>query len=45
MPLLLWIALWSGVTGVVQVWQETVLPMRLRAAKDRRVDHHDRSAH
>jgi len=44
MPILLWIALCSGMTGVLQVWQETMLPVRLWAAKDRRGDHRDRSA-
>jgi hypothetical protein len=35
MPILLWIAFWSSMTGVARGWQETVLPIRLRA-KDRR---------
>ena len=35
MPLLLWIALWSNLTGVVRGWQETTLPLRMRE-EDRR---------
>jgi hypothetical protein len=35
MPILLWIAFWSSVTGVVKTWQETALPIRLKTT-DRR---------
>jgi hypothetical protein len=35
MPILLWIALWSSLTGIAAGWQETVLPIRVRG-KDRR---------
>jgi hypothetical protein len=35
MPILLWIALWSSVTGVTTGWQETMLPIRVKG-KDRR---------
>ena len=35
MPILLWIALWSSMTGVVTGWQETMLPIRVKE-KDRR---------
>lgn len=37
MPLLMWIALWSGLLGVANGWQETMLPVRV-GIKDRR-DH------
>jgi hypothetical protein len=37
MPMLMWIALWSSLLGVVSGWQETALPVRV-GAKDRR-DH------
>jgi hypothetical protein len=37
MPILLWIALWSTMTGVAKGWQETVLPIRVKVkAPDRR---------
>jgi hypothetical protein len=35
MPILLWIAFWSSLTGVVKSWQETTLPIRLQPT-DRR---------
>jgi hypothetical protein len=35
MPILLWIALWSSMTGVATGWQETMLPIRVKAT-DRR---------
>jgi hypothetical protein len=35
MPILLWIAFWSSMTGVAKGWQETVLPIRVKAT-DRR---------
>jgi hypothetical protein len=35
--MLMWIALWSSLLGVVSGWQETALPVRV-GAKDRR-DH------
>jgi hypothetical protein len=34
MPILMWIALWSNVMGIAAGWQETALPIRVRA-KDR----------
>ena len=37
MPILIWIAFWSNVMGIAAGWQETALPIRVRA-KDRR-DH------
>jgi hypothetical protein len=37
MPILLWIAFWSSMTGVANGWQETMSPVRVKA-KDRR-DH------
>jgi hypothetical protein len=35
MPILLWIAFWSNLTGIAAGWQETTLPIRVRG-KDRR---------
>ena len=35
MPILLWIAFWSSMTGVASSWQETMLPIRVKG-KDRR---------
>jgi hypothetical protein len=35
MPLLMWIAFWSNLTGVAMGWQETVLPVHV-LGKDRR---------
>jgi hypothetical protein len=35
MPILLWIAFWSCITGVATGWQETMLPTRVRVT-DRR---------
>ena len=35
MPILLWIAFWSSVTGIAKGWQETVLPVRVKV-RDRR---------
>ena len=35
MPLLLWIAFCSNLTGIAMGWQETALPIRVRN-KDRR---------
>jgi hypothetical protein len=35
MPILLWIAFWSSMTGVVRGWQETMLPIRMKVT-DRR---------
>jgi len=35
MPILLWIAFWSSLTGVANGWQETMLPIRVRET-DRR---------
>jgi hypothetical protein len=35
MPILLWIAFWSSLTGVAKGWRETVLPIRVRET-DRR---------
>ncbi|MGO9398151.1 MAG: hypothetical protein ACLP19_09960 [Xanthobacteraceae bacterium] len=31
MPILLWIAFWSSMTGIANGWQETVLPVRVKA--------------
>jgi hypothetical protein len=37
MPILLWVALWSSMTGVAKGWQETMLPIRVNVkVKDRR---------
>ncbi len=30
MPILLWIAFWSSMTGVAKGWQETMLPIRVK---------------
>ena len=35
MPILMWIAFWSNLMGIAAGWQETALPIRVRA-KDRR---------
>jgi hypothetical protein len=35
MPILLWIAFWSSITGVAKGWQETMLATRVRVT-DRR---------
>jgi hypothetical protein len=35
MYILLWIAFWSSMTGVTAGWQETMLPIRVKAT-DRR---------
>ena len=35
MPVLMWIAFWSNVMGIAAGWQETALPICMRA-KDRR---------
>jgi hypothetical protein len=35
MPILMWIAFWSGMTGVANGWQETMLPIRVQV-EDRR---------
>ena len=35
MPILLWIAFWSSMTGVASGWQETMLPISGKG-KDRR---------
>jgi hypothetical protein len=35
MPILLWIAFWSSMTGIASGWQETMLPIRVKG-KDRR---------
>ncbi len=35
MPTLMWIAFWSSLMGVARGWQETALPIRVRAT-DRR---------
>jgi hypothetical protein len=35
MPILVWIAFWSSMTGVAKGWQETMLPIRVRVT-DRR---------
>jgi hypothetical protein len=35
MPILLWIAFWSSLTGIAAGWQETALPIRV-GKKDHR---------
>ena len=35
MPILVWIAFWSSMTGVARGWLETMLPIRVRVT-DRR---------
>ena len=35
MPILMWIAFWSGLAGVAKGWQQTMLPIRVKV-KDRR---------
>jgi hypothetical protein len=35
MPVLMWNAFWSSVTGLAKGWQETMLPIRVKV-KDRR---------
>lgn len=35
MPILLWIAFWSNLTGIAAGWRETALPVRVRET-DRR---------
>lgn len=35
MPILLWIAFWFSMKGVAKGWQETMLPIRVKAT-DRR---------
>jgi hypothetical protein len=35
MPILLWVAFWSSMTGIAKGWQETMLPIRVNQA-DRR---------
>jgi len=35
MPILMWIAFWSTMTGVANGWRETMLPIRVKV-KDRR---------
>ena len=37
MPILLWIAFWSNLTGLLACWRETALP--IGAGKEDRRDH------
>jgi hypothetical protein len=30
MPVLLWIAFWSSMSGIAMGWQETALPVRIK---------------
>jgi hypothetical protein len=40
MPILLWVAFWSSMTGVASGWQETMLPIRLNESgrRDRPIE-------